>query len=79
MLERGVTTERGAGLPTAKQCRKHGLSPATLYTVKSRYGGMNLSDTNRLKQFEDESGTLKHPVADVMPDTAVLKDLLGTS
>lgn len=56
--------EQEAGLPTAELCRKHGLSPATFYKMKAKYGGMDLSDAKRL-------------VADVMLDNVVLKDLLG--
>ena len=73
----GLIKEREAGLPTAELCRKHGLSPATFYKLKARYGGMDLSDTKRLKQLEDENAKLKRLVADVMLDTVVLKDLLG--
>ena len=69
--------EQEAGLPTAELCRKHGLSPATFYKLKAKYGGMGLSDTKRLKQLEDENARLKRLVADVMLDNVVLKDLLG--
>ena len=58
-------------------CRKHGLSPAIFYKLKAKYGGMDLSDAERLKQLEDENAKLKRLVADVMPDNVVLKDLLG--
>jgi putative transposase len=58
-------------------CRKHGLSPATFYKLKAKYGGMDLSDAKRLKQLEDENAKLKRLVADVMLDNVVLKDLLG--
>jgi putative transposase len=64
-------------LPTAALCRKHGLSPATFYKLKAKYGGMDLSDTKRLKQLEEENAKLKRLVADVMLDNVVLKDLLG--
>ncbi len=73
----GMIKEQEAGLPTAELCRKHGLSPATFYKLKARYGGMDLSDTKRLKQLEDENAKLKRLVADVMLDNVVLKDLLG--
>ena len=62
----GMIKEQEAGLPTAELCRKHGLSPATFYKLKAKYGGMDLSATK-----------LKRLVADVMLDNAVLKDLLG--
>jgi putative transposase len=52
----GLIEEQDAGLPTAELCRKHGLSPATFYKMKAKYGGMDLSDAKRLKQLEDETG-----------------------
>jgi putative transposase len=73
----GMIKEQEAGLPTAELCRKHGLSPATFYKLKARYGGMDLSDAKRLKQLEEENAKLKRLVADVMLDNVVLKDLLG--
>jgi putative transposase len=73
----GMIKEQEAGLPTAELCRKHGLSPATFYKLKAKYGGMDLSDTKRLKQLEDENAKLKRLVADVMLDNVVLKELLG--
>jgi putative transposase len=73
----GMIKEQEAGLPTADLCRKHGLSPATFYKLKAKYGGMDLSDAKRLKQLEDENSKLKRLVADVMLDNVVLKDLLG--
>ena len=73
----GLIKEQEAGLPTAELCRKHGLSPATFYKLKGKYGGMDLSDANRLKQLEAENAKLKRLVADVMLDNVVLKDLLG--
>lgn len=73
----GMIKEQEAGLPTADLCRKHGLSPATFYKLKAKYGGLDLSDAKRLKQLEDENAKLKRLVADVMLDNVVLKDLLG--
>ena len=73
----GMIKEQEAGLPTAELCRKHGLSPATFYKLKAKYGGMDLSDANRLKQLEAENAKLKRLVAEVMLDNVVLKDLLG--
>jgi len=64
-------------MPTAEVCRRHGLSPATFYKYKSKYGGMGLSDVKRLKMLEDENAKLKRLLADAMLDNAVLKDLLG--
>ena len=73
----GMLKEQEAGLPTAELCRKHGLSPATFYKLKAKYGGMDLSDAKRLKQLEDENAKLKRLLADAMLDNVVLKDLLG--
>jgi putative transposase len=73
----GMIKEQEAGLPTAELCRKHGLSPATFYKLKAKYGGLDLSDAKRLKQLEEENAKLKRLVADVMLDNVVLKDLLG--
>lgn len=73
----GMINEQEAGLPTAELCRKHGLSPATFYKLKAKYGGMDLSDAKRLKQLEDENAKLKRLLADAMLDNVVLKDLLG--
>ena len=73
----GMLKEQEAGLPTVDLCRKHGLSPATFYKMKAKYGGMDLSDAKRLKQLEDENSKLKRLVAEVMLDNVVLKDLLG--
>ena len=65
------------GMATADVCRKHGLSPATFYKLKAKYGGMELSDARRLKALEDENAKLKRLLADTMLDNVVLKDLLG--
>ena len=73
----GMVNEQEAGLATAEVCRRHGLSPATFYRLKARYGGMDLSDAKRLKQLEDENAKLKRLLADAMLDNVVLKDLLG--
>lgn len=70
--------EQEAGLPTSELCRKHGLSPATFYKLKAKYGGMDLSDARRLKQLEDENAKLKRLLTDAMLDNVVLKDLLGS-
>jgi len=73
----GMLKEQEAGMATAEVCRKHGLSPASFYKLKAKYGGMDLSEAKRLKQLEDENAKLKRLVADVMLDNVVLKDLLG--
>jgi putative transposase len=73
----GMIKEQKAGLPTSEPCGKHGLTPATFYKLKAKYGGMDLSDTKRLKQLGDENAKLKRLLADAMLDNVVLKDLLG--
>ena len=73
----GMIKEQEAGLPTAELSRKHGLSPATFYKLKAKYGGMDLSDAKRFKQLEDENAKPKRLLADAMLDNVVLKDLLG--
>mgnify|MGYP000002078126 FL=1 len=73
----GMIKEQEAGMATAEVCRKHGLSPASFYKMKAKYGGMELSDARRLKQLEDENAKLKRLLADTMLDNVVLKDLLG--
>lgn len=73
----GMIKEQEAGMATVEVCRKHGLSPASFYKLKAKYGGMELSDAKRLKQLEDENAKLKRLLADTMLDNVVLKDLLG--
>lgn len=75
----GMIKEQEAGMATAEVCRRHGLSPATFYKLKAKYGGMDVSDAQRLKALEDENGKLKRLLADAMLDNIVLKDLLGKS
>ncbi|MGR3436474.1 MAG: IS3 family transposase [Shimia sp.] len=69
--------EQEAGMATTEVCRKHGLSPATFYKRKAKFGGMEPSDARRLKALEDENAKLKRLLADTMLDNVVLKDLLG--
>ncbi|WP_138924922.1 IS3 family transposase [Sulfitobacter sp. BSw21498] len=73
----GMIKEQEAGMPTAEVCRRHGLSPASFYKFKAKYGGMNVSDTHRLRSLEDENAKLKRLLADTMLDNVVLKDLPG--
>ena len=75
----GMIKEQEAGMPTAEVCRRHGLSPATVYKLKSRYGGVEESEAARLKALEDENAKLKRLLAVTMLDNVVLKDLLGKS
>jgi len=73
----GVLREQEAGIKTADICRKHGISDATFYKWKAKYGGLDVSDAKRLRSLEDENGRLKRMLADAMLDNAALKDLLG--
>ena len=61
----------------ADLCRKHGVSDATVYKWKAKYGGMDVSEAKRLKALEDENGKRKKLLADAMLDNSALKDLLG--
>jgi putative transposase len=72
-----VLREQEAGMKTADICRKHGISDATFYKWKARYGGLEVSEAKRLRALEDENGRLKRMLADAMLDNAALKDLLG--
>lgn len=69
--------EHEAGVKTADLCRKHGISPATFYNWKAKFGGMDVSDAKRLRHLEDENAKLKRVVADLTLDNVVLKDLVG--
>jgi putative transposase len=73
----GVLREQEAGAKTAEICRKHGVSEATFYKWKAKYGGLEVSEAKRLRALEDENGRLKRMLADAMLDNAALKDLLG--
>jgi putative transposase len=72
-----VLREQETGFPTAEVCRKHGVSSATFYKWKAKFGGLEVSEAKRLKALEDENGGLKRMLADTMLDNAALKDLLG--
>ena len=73
----GVLREQEAGAKTGDLARKHGVSEATLYNWKAKFGGMDVSDARRLKALEDENGKLKRLLADAMLDNTALKDLLS--
>ena len=73
----GMIKEQAAGMPTAEVCRRHGLSPATFYKLKSKYGGMGVSEAARLKALEDENAKLKKLLAEQMLDLAAMKDLVS--
>jgi len=72
-----VLREQELGAKTADLCRKHGISEATFYNWKSKFGGMDVSEARRLKQLEGENARLKKLLADSMLDNAALKDLLS--
>ena len=67
--------EQEAGSKTADVCRKHGVSSATFYKFKAKYGGLDVSDARRLRALEDENTKLKKLLAEAMLDLAMLKDL----
>jgi putative transposase len=73
----GILREQEAGAKTADICRKHGISDATFYNWKAKYGGLDVSEAKRLKTLEDENGRLKRLLAEAMLDNAVLKDLVA--
>jgi putative transposase len=73
----GVLKEHQAGLGTAELCRKHGISPATFYQWRSRYGGLEVSEARRLRSLEEENTRLKKLLAEQMLDVATLKEMLG--
>jgi putative transposase len=72
-----VLREQETGVAVADLCRKHGVSSATFYKWKAKYGGLDVSEARRLKSLEDENAKLKRMLADAMLDNVALKDLLG--
>ena len=72
-----ILREQEAGVATAEVCRKHGVSSATFYKWKAKFGGLEVSDAKRLRALEDENSKLKRMLADAMLDNVALKDLLG--
>jgi putative transposase len=73
----GVLKEHEAGAATADLCRKHGISEATFYTWRSKYGGMEVSDAKRLKGLEEENAKLKKLLAESMLDVSTLREMLA--
>jgi putative transposase len=73
----GILREQEAGSGTAEVCRRHGISQATFYKWKAKFGGMEVSEARRLKGLEDENRRLKKLLAEAMLDVSALKDLLG--
>ena len=72
-----ILKEHEAGMKTAEVCRRHGISDATFYNWKARYGGLEVSEAKRLKGLESENARLKKLLADAMLDNAALRDLLA--
>lgn len=73
----GILKEHQAGLTAAEICRKYGISDATFYKWRSRYGGMEVSDARRLKALEEENRKLKKLLAEAMLEVAALHEMLG--
>ncbi len=71
----GILKEQEGGMPTVEVCRRHGISSATFYKWKSKFGGLEVSEARRLRSREEENSRLKKLLAEAMLDNAVLKDL----
>ena len=71
----GVLREQEAGGKTVDVCRKHGISPATFYQWKAKFGGLEVSEARRLRTLEAENARLKKLLAESMLDNAMLKDI----
>ena len=74
-----ILADHDRGMGPAEVCRTHGISSATFYKWKAKFGGMNVSDARKLRTLETENARLKRLLADAMLDNVVLKDLLGKS
>jgi putative transposase len=70
-----ILREQETGAATAEVCRKHGISAATFYAWKAKFGGLEVSEAKRLKALEDENAKLKKLLAEAMLDNAILKDI----
>jgi putative transposase len=70
-----ILKEQEGGMPTAEVCRRHGISSATFYKWKAKFGGLEVSEARRLRSLEEENSRLKKLLAEAMLDNAVLKDL----
>lgn len=71
----GMIKEQESGIPTAEVCRKYGISSASFYKYKAKFGGLNVSDARKLKALEEENTKLKKLLAEQMLDNAMLKDI----
>ena len=74
-----ILAEQERGMSTNEVCRRHGVSSATFYKWKAKYGGMDVSDARKLKTLETENARLIRLLAEAELDKAVLKDLLAMS
>ena len=72
----GILKEHEAGVAVSELCRKHGVSDASIYKWKDKFGGMDVSEAKRLRSLEDDNAKLKRLLADAMLDNVALKDLL---
>ena len=72
----GILKEHQAGMSAGDLCRKYGVSDATFYTWRKKYGGMELSDAKRLRALEEENGKLKKLLAESMMDVSTLREML---
>jgi putative transposase len=73
----GILKQAQAGMKIVDLCRIHGISDATFYNWRTKYGGMEVSDAKRLKQLEEENRKLKHMLADTMLENKAIKDVLS--
>jgi putative transposase len=73
----GILREHEAGAKAGDLARKHGISEATLYNWKAKFGGMDVSDAKRLRALEEENNKLKRLLAETMLDNTALKELLS--
>jgi putative transposase len=73
----GILKQAQAGMKIVDLCRMHGISDATFYNWRSKYGGMEVSDAKRLRHLEDENRKLKQMLADALLDNQVLKDVVS--
>jgi putative transposase len=73
----GILKEHQAGLGAKELCRKHGVSDATFYKWRAKFGGMEVSDAKKLKALEAENARLKKLLAEQMMDVSTLKEMLG--
>lgn len=71
----GMIKEQESGIPTSEVCRKYGISSASFYKYKAKFGGLDVSDARKLKALEEENTKLKKLLAEQMLDNAVLKDI----